>query len=71
MTGADEPILDALGAIFQTQNIQPVVQGVENEEQLDWLRQRGWDMAQGYYLGEPLDAYELMPMLARNAARHP
>ena len=68
MTGADEPILDALGAIFRTQNIQAVVQGVENEEQLDWLRQRGWGMAQGYYLGEPLDPYELIPILARSAS---
>ena len=67
INGADEPILDALVAIFQSQNIRAVAQGVENEGQLAWLRDRGWGMAQGYHLGEPLDAYELIPKLARRA----
>lgn len=68
--GQDEPILDAFASVFHTQGITPIVQGVENEEQLEWLRTRGWNLVQGYHLGAPLDAHDVTPALASAAAQN-
>jgi EAL domain-containing protein (putative c-di-GMP-specific phosphodiesterase class I) len=36
-----------------------VAEGVETEEELDWLRAHGCDVAQGYRIARPLMAAEL------------
>jgi diguanylate cyclase (GGDEF)-like protein len=46
-----------------------VAQGVETIEQLDFLRERGCDLAQGFYLARPLSASAVTELLrARTAA---
>ena len=68
--GQDEPILDAIQTIVHSQGQVPVVQGVETEEQLTWLRERGWDCVQGYHLAQPMDVDEITDLIAtRLAAR--
>jgi diguanylate cyclase (GGDEF)-like protein len=42
-----------------------VAEGVETEEELDWLRAHGCDVAQGYRIAKPLMAAEL-PAYAKN-----
>jgi EAL domain-containing protein (putative c-di-GMP-specific phosphodiesterase class I) len=42
---------------------QVVAEGVETIEQLDFLRERGCDIAQGYYLARPLTAGAMAEML--------
>jgi EAL domain-containing protein (putative c-di-GMP-specific phosphodiesterase class I) len=42
-----------------------VAEGVETEEELDWLRAHGCDVGQGYRIARPLMAAEL-PAYAKN-----
>jgi EAL domain-containing protein (putative c-di-GMP-specific phosphodiesterase class I) len=44
---------------------QVVAEGVESLEQLDFLRERGCDVAQGYYLARPLPAAAMTDLLMR------
>ena len=61
--GQDEPLLDSIQHITRSLGHEAIVQGVENGEQLDWLRAKGWTHAQGYHLAEPLDPSEMTQML--------
>jgi EAL domain-containing protein (putative c-di-GMP-specific phosphodiesterase class I) len=42
---------------------QVVAEGVETLEQLDFLRERGCDVAQGYFLARPLPAAAMTELL--------
>jgi EAL domain-containing protein (putative c-di-GMP-specific phosphodiesterase class I) len=50
----DVSLVEAIIAMARSLRIQVTAEGVETEEQLSFLRQRGCDFAQGYYLSEPL-----------------
>jgi diguanylate cyclase (GGDEF)-like protein len=41
-----------------------IAEGVETSEQLDYLRERGCDCAQGYFMAQPLSAADMTDMLA-------
>ena len=45
-----------------------VVEGVEEQEQLDFLRAHGCPLVQGFLLGRPVPADELMRTLPATAA---
>ena len=45
-----------------------VAEGVEEQAQLEWLRNAGCDYAQGFLLGRPMPAAALLERLAENAA---
>jgi diguanylate cyclase (GGDEF)-like protein len=47
---------------------QVVAEGVETVDQLDFLRERGCDVAQGYYLARPLPVATMTEMLMRGVA---
>ncbi len=42
-----------------------VAEGVENEEQLAYLREHGCDWAQGYYFSEPLPVEDFSELLKK------
>jgi EAL domain-containing protein (putative c-di-GMP-specific phosphodiesterase class I) len=42
-----------------------IAQGVENAEQLSYLREHGCDLVQGYYFSEPLSAEEFLELPER------
>ena len=42
---------------------QVVAEGVETLEQLDFLRERGCDVAQGYFLARPLPSSAMTELL--------
>jgi EAL domain-containing protein (putative c-di-GMP-specific phosphodiesterase class I) len=40
-----------------------IAEGVETSEQLDYLRERGCDLAQGYFMARPLSASDMTELL--------
>lgn len=65
------PGLSLAGAIVQIAHslgIDPIAEGVENQEQADTLRTLGCDLAQGYHLGRPLVASAALELLTRTKA---
>lgn len=44
-------------------NKKVVAEGVESVETLHWLRERGCDFAQGYFIGRPMPPDEVVPWL--------
>ena len=64
-----EPLLDAVQMVTRTLGHETVVQGVENEMQLDWLRAKGWTHAQGYHLSKPMDPEDMTAFLVEHLAR--
>jgi EAL domain-containing protein (putative c-di-GMP-specific phosphodiesterase class I) len=45
-------------------DLRVVAEGVENDDQLDWLREFGCDLVQGYHIGRPVGAERLHTWLA-------
>jgi EAL domain-containing protein (putative c-di-GMP-specific phosphodiesterase class I) len=43
-------------------NVQIIAEGVENEEQLDFLKKIGCDTIQGYYFSKPVSYAEFIKM---------
>ena len=49
-------IARAIISLAHNLGMKVVAEGVENGEQLRWLREAGCDLLQGYYLGRPMEA---------------
>jgi diguanylate cyclase (GGDEF)-like protein/PAS domain S-box-containing protein len=58
-------LVDALILMAHRLKLKVIAEGVESIEQLDALRGRGCDLAQGYYLSPPLPAGEFLALLGR------
>ena len=54
--GDDVAIVEAILGLGSHFNLKVVAEGVEDEDQLEFLRQQGCDLAQGYYISQPLDS---------------
>lgn len=60
-----EPLLVSLIEMARAMKMELVAEGVENEEQVSWLRKHGVDMLQGYFYSPPVPYCELKSLLAR------
>ena len=64
---AEDPSAAALAStiIVMAHSLQKVVvaEGVETQDQLEYLRERGCDVAQGYFLARPLSAADMTSLL--------
>ncbi|MDN5882761.1 MAG: EAL domain-containing protein, partial [Nitrosospira sp.] len=60
---ADAAITTAIIDMAHSLDVKVVAEGVETVEQFDFLRMRGCDEIQGYYLAKPLPANEISELL--------
>lgn len=65
---ADEAIAGAIIAMGKSLKIAVVAEGVEEQEQLQFLRSRGCDQIQGYFFSRPLPARDFSKLLRKNAS---
>jgi EAL domain-containing protein (putative c-di-GMP-specific phosphodiesterase class I) len=67
----DEPAAAALaGTIIvmaHSLNKRVIAEGVETIEQLDFLRERNCDVAQGFFLAQPLSPHDMTELLLGRA----
>ncbi len=63
-------IVEAVIALAQKLDLLVVAEGVETEQVLDLLTGMGCDMAQGYYISEPMPAHEVSNWLSERPAHH-
>lgn len=54
------PVLDAVLTLTQRLNLVTVAEGVETQEQANWLSGHGVDYLQGYLISRPLTLEELI-----------
>jgi len=65
----DEAIARAVLALAQALELDTVAEGVETQQQLEWLKQAGCSAAQGYYFARPLEAGAFGKLLAAGGMR--
>ncbi len=62
----DADIVKAIIGLAHNLNLQVIAEGVESQEQLDFLRDNNCDVVQGYFLSVPLDANDLIEFIKKN-----
>ncbi|MCG8039292.1 MAG: EAL domain-containing protein, partial [Candidatus Thiodiazotropha taylori] len=62
---ADRELVNATIAMAHGLGITVVAEGVETEEQLNYLQQQGCDMAQGYLFSKPIPVDEMQRLLQK------
>ena len=64
---ADRKLIRAMINVGHSIDLKVVAEGVENEQQLAFLKEAGCDLIQGYLLGKPMSADRLMELIATHA----
>jgi EAL domain-containing protein (putative c-di-GMP-specific phosphodiesterase class I) len=67
--GDDVTITSAIIAMAHQLNLGVVAEGVETQQQLEFLHQQGCEMCQGYFFSKPLPAEQFEAMLCENDNR--
>jgi len=67
-SASDAAIANAILSLAKTLGLVVTAEGIERPSQLEWLRARGCDEAQGFLLARPLTAAELEAQYLRAAA---
>jgi EAL domain-containing protein (putative c-di-GMP-specific phosphodiesterase class I) len=61
--GEDTAIITAVIGMAQSLNLRVIAEGVETREEVEFLRARHCDEAQGYYFSRPVPAEEFAKLL--------
>lgn len=57
-------IVKAMLGMAKALNLEAIAEGVETQEQTDWLKQNGCDQIQGYYFSKPLAEKDFLHFLS-------
>jgi EAL domain-containing protein (putative c-di-GMP-specific phosphodiesterase class I) len=60
----NDTIIKTIIVMAHSMNLKVIAEGVETEEQLNFLRKHDCDSVQGYYFSKPLSAYNMESLLA-------
>lgn len=69
--GTQRAMFDASLGLAKQLKMESVAEGVEDRADWDFLRERGCDVAQGYFIAPPMPAKEFLPWLAGWEERRP
>ncbi len=64
----DETIVRTIIGMGHSLGLKVVAEGVETQQQLDFLREEGCDFIQGFLIARPTDAQSVLALLQREAA---
>ncbi|MGW8195213.1 MAG: EAL domain-containing protein, partial [Desulforhopalus sp.] len=64
-----QSLVDAIIAMAHSLQLEIVAEGVENEEQLDFLRKRDVRIIQGYFFSPPVPAEDFRALLKTSQAK--
>ncbi|MEJ7747356.1 MAG: EAL domain-containing protein, partial [Luteimonas sp.] len=67
----DEAICTSIITLARSLNLRTVAEGVETEEQRNWLLAQGCDELQGFLLGRPVAFDSILAMLAPESVEDP
>ncbi|GEM_PF-994860 len=62
----DRAIIDVILAVAERLQLDVVAEGVETEEQLNYLTENGCGIFQGYYFGKPMSAADFEKWITKN-----
>ena len=65
----DRSIVTAIIAMGHSMDIEVIAEGIETEEQLNFLIAQGCDHFQGYYFSRPVPVAEIELLLKKNALK--
>ena len=65
---ADREITEAIVALAKKLHLETVAEGVETQDQVNWLRELGCDVAQGFFFNPPMAPEALGEALRRGAS---
>lgn len=66
---ADASLSEAIIAMARALDMKVIAEGVESARQMDFLRRRGCDQVQGYFISKPLERRAAQRLLASSAGR--
>lgn len=67
-SGDDVPIVDTIVEMASAMKIRTVAEGIENEIQMDYLKKRGCETFQGFYLARPMAIAQWQALLENQKA---
>ncbi len=62
---SDEMIVKTIISMAKNLNMMTIAEGIENEEQLRFLKYEGCDLGQGYYFGKPASQSEILKLTGK------
>jgi EAL domain-containing protein (putative c-di-GMP-specific phosphodiesterase class I) len=60
-----QKVIEGTVAMIKSLGVKVIAEGVETQQQADFLRKTGCDLAQGYFFARPLPSEEFEAMLKR------